>query len=141
MLPVPPSLNHAYENRWVRGRQQRVLSGEAEAFKKEVQIRAILWRNMNSWSIPSEDRKIIVHAWFYWANMQDNDANNRWKVLFDALEGIIYPNDAMVLERVQDIALDRQNPRLELEFILGDIWEAKAVAMRKRRKNSRTHWR
>lgn len=134
VLPIPPSLNHAYQNRMVRGRRIRVLSRDAEIFKRDVQLLAIEWKNKTGWTIPDEDRKIIVDAWFYWPSMVDHDANNRWKVLFDALEGILYHNDSMVMERVQDIALDRDNPRLELEFSVGEPWIAKTRLIQKRKR-------
>src|SRR5579875_353023 len=139
ILPIPPSLNQAYENQMVRGRRIRVLSREAERFKTEAQLLALSWRNQTGWLLPLPDRKIIVRAWYFWGNMYDNDANNRWKVLFDALEGILYHNDSMVMEHVVNIELDRNNPRLELEFEVGEPWPAKTKLLQKKRKKAAKH--
>jgi Holliday junction resolvase RusA-like endonuclease len=38
------------------------------------------------------------------------------KILLDALEKILYEDDQFVLPRVQEVLLDRENPRLELEI-------------------------
>ena len=44
------------------------------------------------------------------------DTHNYFKVLFDALEGVLYDNDYYVMPRVMGVAIDRDNPRIELSL-------------------------
>ncbi|MEF2965072.1 RusA family crossover junction endodeoxyribonuclease [Paenibacillus sp. M1] len=116
ILPgTAPSVNHMYINAYVKGRQMKILKPEAKAWLEDTVYRATQWRQMNEWSTAS--CKVIVRLWFYFPDKRRRDTHNGFKVLLDALEdGGIYEDDKLALPRVMDWEVDRQNPRIEIEF-------------------------
>ena len=68
--------------------------------------------------LPFEERKKIrCDMTFYFPDNRNRDTHNTFKLLFDSIEdGGLYPNDRYVLPNVLDFTVDRENPRLDLEF-------------------------
>jgi len=63
------------------------------------------------------DSKTIVRLWFYYPDRRRRDAHNGLKILMDAFEDAgIYTDDRYALPRIMDYAIDREDPRLEIEF-------------------------
>ncbi|GMA50153.1 hypothetical protein GCM10025857_15100 [Alicyclobacillus contaminans] len=117
VLPLPPSVNHAYRNfTTANGRRMRVPTREAARFKRDAAWLAKAWRADTRWSIPPEDRKVIVRMWVYWRDWRRRDTDNTWKLTLDALKGILYEDDSMCLPQVIDFGVDRENPRVEIEL-------------------------
>lgn len=85
----------------------------AREWTREAQFLATAWRRRARWR-PTHGKKVIVDWWVFWETTRTHDPSNLEKVMFDALEGILYDNDKWVLPRCQDFALDRKNPRVEL---------------------------
>ena len=121
VIPVAPSVNHAYRNFDNGNRRMRVPTKKTEQFKQEAGWIAKAWRAHTSWVIPPEDQKIIVRMWVYWQNRSRRDADNLFKVTLDALTGILYLDDRMCLPRVMDFSVDRTNPRVELELEVMEV--------------------
>ncbi|MCL6548997.1 MAG: RusA family crossover junction endodeoxyribonuclease, partial [Alicyclobacillus sp.] len=94
ILPLPPSANHAYRN-FVHpsGRRMRVLTRDAERFKQEAAWLAKDWALQTGWSMPRPGVKVALRLWYFWPDRRRTDASNRAKVLLDALEGVLYPDD------------------------------------------------
>ncbi|WP_041695234.1 RusA family crossover junction endodeoxyribonuclease [Alicyclobacillus acidocaldarius] len=118
VLPLPPSVNHAYRN-FVHprtGRRMRVLSHEAERFKRDAAWLAREWVQRTGWCVPPPGTKVVLRIWYYWSNRRRTDTNNRNKVLLDALEGVLYVDDRWVLVREMDFEIDKANPRIEIEL-------------------------
>ncbi|MCL6548903.1 MAG: RusA family crossover junction endodeoxyribonuclease, partial [Alicyclobacillus sp.] len=94
ILPLPPTVNHAYRNFWhPTGRRMRVLTREAERFKQEAAWLAKEWALKTGWSMPPPGVKVALRLWYFWPDRRRTDASNRAKVLLDALEGVLYPDD------------------------------------------------
>ena len=110
MLPLPPSVNRLIT---VDRMGRLVKRQDAITWAHEAQIRADHWRQRTHWR-PIQGRKIVVDWWIWWPDAGVHDPSNLEKVLWDALEGILYDNDRWILPRCQDFAVDAQHPRIEL---------------------------
>lgn len=103
-----PSVNHMYMN-------TRKLRPEAEVWKEETILLASNWRRKNGWKTATG--KVIVRLWFYFPDRRKRDTHNGLKILLDALEDArIYENDRYALPQIMDFEVDRENPRVEIEF-------------------------
>lgn len=115
ILPMPPTQNHMYNNAFVKGRRMRVLNHNAESWKNECIMTAILWRNKNKWSTATG--KTIVRLWYFFPDKRKRDTHNTLKLLLDSLEdALIYENDRYALPHIMDYEVDREYPRVEIEF-------------------------
>jgi len=112
---LAPSVNHMYRNAKVGRRSVKVLSTEAEMWKNYTIITTKQWRSKNKWS--TTRGKVIVKLWFYFPDNRKRDTHNGLKLLLDALEDAqVYDNDRYALPRVMDFEIDKENPRIEIEF-------------------------
>jgi len=112
---LAPSVNHMYRNAKVGKRSIKVLSPEAERWKNYTIITTNQWRSKNKWS--TTNGKVAVKLWFYFPDKRKRDTHNGLKLLLDALEDArIYDNDQYALPRVMDFEVDKENPRIEIEF-------------------------
>lgn len=118
--PIPPSVNHYLSYRAImrNGKPLAMSYKTREAIKYQQdfikyvrqQVFAQRWR-------PLRDKlqHYYVDAVFYFPRI-DMDANNYWKCMFDAITetGLIWVDDNVACERVQQICYDSKNPRVEL---------------------------
>ncbi|EHQ63644.1 endodeoxyribonuclease RusA [Paenibacillus dendritiformis C454] len=112
---LAPSVNHMYRNARVKNRNMRVLTDVAHAWYEETVLTANVWRRRNRWM--TAQGKTIVRLWFFFPDRRKRDTHNALKLLLDALEDAgIYENDQYALPRIMDFEIDRQNPRIEIEF-------------------------
>lgn len=112
LLGTAPSVNHMYANTKFG---KRVLKKGAKEWYNDVIWSARLWSRQNNWSTATE--KVIVRLWFYFPDNRKRDTHNALKALLDALEDAqIYSNDRYALPQIVDWQVDRDNPRIEIEF-------------------------
>lgn len=117
ILPLPPSVNHAYRNFTTpQKRRMRVLTSKAKAFKEEAEWRTKAWMQKTGWIMPNSGKKVIVRIWVFWKSNQRRDTDNIMKLLLDSMKEIAFWDDRMVLPRVMDFAVDKGNPRIEVEL-------------------------
>lgn len=119
-LTIPPSVNHCYKNFNAMGRRNRVLTPLAKAWKEEAHYVSVAAVHRQRWQMPAADQKIVLEIVAFWPDRRRRDMNNTHKLLCDALEGVVYLDDKMVLVRDIDFSVDRQNPRLELCIYVKD---------------------
>lgn len=119
-LTIPPSVNHCYKNFNAAGRRNRVLTPLAKAWKEEAHYVSVAATHRQRWQMPPADTKIVLEIVAFWPDRRRRDMNNTHKLLCDALEGVVYLDDKMVLVRDMDFSVDRQNPRLELCIYIKD---------------------
>lgn len=112
-LPLPPSVNAAYANNRYGGRG-RLLTLTAENWKLMAGYAAKQATRSVGWQMTAPDEKIIIELVAFWPDKRRRDMNNLHKLLCDALEGVVYPDDKMVLVRDIDFAIDRKHPRIEI---------------------------
>ena len=117
ILPLPPSVNHAYRNFTTpKGRRMRVLTHKADAFKREAEWRTKAWMQQTGWIMPNHGKKVIVRIWVFWKSNQRRDTDNIMKLLLDAMKEIAFWDDRMALPQVMDFSVDKENPRIEVEL-------------------------
>ncbi|WP_059050014.1 RusA family crossover junction endodeoxyribonuclease [Paenibacillus senegalimassiliensis] len=116
ILPgTAPSVNHMYNNAYVKGRRMKVIKKSAKEWLEDATFRSIQWRMENKW--PTASGKVAVRLWFFLPDKRRRDTHNGLKGLLDALEdGGIYADDKLALPQVMDFSVDRNNPRIEIEF-------------------------
>lgn len=113
VLPVPPSVNHIYQN---AGRGSRRLSTDAVKYIKQAQDIAKKEIKRIKWKKDNEDVWCIMDLYFYFPDKKRRDSHNCLKILTDCMEGLLYYDDYFILPRIQDVQLDRENPRLEMYY-------------------------
>lgn len=110
-IPIPPSVNHAY----IRCRSGKVvLSKDAKHFVHTAQIACQKAIDEQEWKKDKEYVWYYMDMYFFFPDRRIRDSHNCLKVLMDCLEHVLYENDYFVLTRIQDVQLDRINPRLEI---------------------------
>ncbi|WP_299448180.1 RusA family crossover junction endodeoxyribonuclease [uncultured Phascolarctobacterium sp.] len=113
ILPLPPSVNAAYANNRHTGRG-RILTPAAENWKLVAGYAAKQSVRNSGWQITAADEKVVLELVAFWPDNRRRDMNNLHKLLCDALEGVVYPDDKMVLVRDMDFSIDRKRSRLEV---------------------------
>lgn len=118
--PLPPSVNEylgkrvAYNPITKKPFVQVYETAKAKAFKnhmKKVLERAV---SKHSWEKTGEFTYVICEVHMY-SNQKRKDADNVFKCLLDSLtENEIVYDDSMILPRVTEILIDKENPRLEV---------------------------
>lgn len=118
MLPLPPSDNHANRIGVDRrtGRPRIVARPETRAYKEQAGWLAVEWKGRVGWRTPPEGRKVVMRYWIFWGDARVHDPGNAVKVMADAVKGLLFPDDRTLLPRAMDYAIDRQNPRVEVEL-------------------------
>jgi len=66
------------------------------------------------WKKETEPIWYILEADFYMPDKRKRDNSNMYKLLLDALEGVVYFDDYFVKPRTMHVGLDRLNPRVEV---------------------------
>lgn len=113
-LQLPPSINACYVNRKSAGQKGRALTEQAQNWKLVTGYGARMAARQQGWIEPGPEKKIVLEVVAYWPDRRRRDMNNLHKLLCDALEGVLYPDDKMVLVRDMDFAIDQKCPRLEI---------------------------
>lgn len=111
-IDIPPSKNHAYFYR----RGQKIMKKTTQDYIKKIrkEVENEMWKQ--DW------KKDKIHVWYYadlyffFPDKRIRDSHNSIEVLMDTLEGTIFPNDYHIMPRIQNVILDRKNPRLYIEF-------------------------
>lgn len=68
------------------------------------------------WKKEREGVWFVMDLYFYFPDKRIRDSHNCIKLLTDCLEGLLFTNDYFILPRIQYVALDRENPRLEVVY-------------------------
>jgi len=110
----PPTLNHVYRNVAVN---RRITTRDGQKWVRDVQMLAQAAINQQGWQ-KSTDEKLVAEVTIYWPTRRKRDVENVGKLLWDALEGIVYENDQWLLPRYIDFQVDKANPRVEIKFFL-----------------------
>lgn len=88
---LPPSVNHAYITKAVKGRILRFPSKDFKDYKQELQIAAKLK------GIESTDREMKILVDFTVPDRRKHDVDNLLKCVFDSLVGVVFDDDNQVV--------------------------------------------
>lgn len=121
-LPVPTSLNKLYVSQYkfnpaTKRREPtgaRVLSKEGLHNKQLIQKYTKQQMKKQVWDYEFTKTNYVYLDTVIYFPRKGRDDNNVYKILCDALEGIVYDNDSRVLIRTQRILYDNENPRVEV---------------------------
>lgn len=105
ILPLPPSSNRYWRTIVAKGRALTFVSDEAKQYKRMVKESAGLETLIYS--------EISVTLKIF-RPQRSGDLDNRLKVLFDALQGVVYANDSQIVEIHAFRYEDRPRPRVEV---------------------------
>lgn len=108
----PPTINHVYRNVSIN---RRITTRDGQRWVRDVQAIAIATIQQQSWQ-KSANEKLVAEVMIYWPTRRKRDVENVGKLLWDALEGIVYENDHWLLPRYMDFSVDKHNPRVEIRF-------------------------
>lgn len=108
----PPSVNHVYRNVAIN---RRITTADGQKWRQNVQAIAAKAITLQGWEMSVEE-KLVAEVMIYWPTRRKRDVENVGKLLWDALEGIVYENDRWLLPRYMDFAVDKHNPRVEIRF-------------------------
>lgn len=110
-IPVPPSVNHMYQN---AGRGKR-LTKEATQYIKTVQETCKKEMKKIGWKHDKPNVWYVMDLYYFFPDKKVRDSHNTLKILTDSMEGLVFPNDYYVLPRIQYVTLDRKNPMLHIK--------------------------
>ncbi|MEJ8548426.1 RusA family crossover junction endodeoxyribonuclease [Brevibacillus borstelensis] len=108
----PPSINHVYRNVAIN---RRITTADGQKWRQNVQAIAARVIATQGWKTSTEE-KLVAEVMIYWPTKRKRDVENVGKLLWDALEGIVYENDRWLLPRYMDFTVDKHNPRVEIRF-------------------------
>lgn len=124
--PIPVSVNHYLKPRafvtYKFGKPKAMVTmyetADAKKYKKDFIKYVKQEVKKQNWNlIPNKTQHFYVDCVFYFGRI-DQDANNYFKIMLDAITdtGLIWLDDNVVLERVNRIYYDSDNPRIEIEI-------------------------
>lgn len=112
VLPLPPSLNHAYITR--RGGGQRIMTDTTRKYKLDV------WSLVKAAGIKTPYKKLsLISYMFFYPDNRKRDNDNGLKILRDALKGSLFVDDCWQAIEWEYLSgrIDRDNPRVEIDWI------------------------
>ena len=109
-LPFPPSSNRYWRTTVRGGWPHTYVSQEAR------QYRALAYWQARQRGAQPLDGEIRIKGVLYFPDRR-GDLSNRIKVLEDALQGACYHDDKQLVELHWFRAIDKQNPRVEIEIL------------------------
>ena len=118
-LPIPPSVNHMYQNAG-RGRRLTTIALNYIKTAQDICKKAI---REQGWKKDKDSVWYVMDLYFYFPDKKLRDSHNCLKLLTDCMEGLLFTNDYFLLPRIQYVCLDRENPRLEIVYYPQDGME------------------
>lgn len=111
-LPLAVSVNHLYMFK----RGKRFMTKKGEEYMKKVM--AITYNEIEKQGYKLEQPGVwlVVELTFYFPDKRRRDCHNMHKLVMDALECIAFEDDRWVLVRDMHVALDKENPRIEVRI-------------------------
>ena len=109
-LPFPPSANRYWRSKIVNSRVSVYKTTEARAYQELA-----YWTAKQQGAKPLKG-PVILRGTIFFPNKR-GDLSNRIKVVEDALQGAAYVNDSQVVRIDLSKAIDKSDPRVELEIL------------------------
>lgn len=116
MTDYIPTSNHMYTIAKIGKRTVPVIKKEAKDWYDLAAWRAKEWVQKTGWIMPSKETPVVMNIWYFFKDHKYSDPGNLHKALGDFHHGIIVEDDKALLWRDQKVEVDRENPRIELEF-------------------------
>lgn|SRR3990167_1942689 len=111
-LPLPPTDNHLYGQHG----HIRYMTHEGKVWKEAAQ-----WDIKRQYKGKVKKGDVIIKEMCFFLKRR-RDIQGSLKLIFDAMEGIVYENDNQIVDFRVVKAEDKENPRVEIEI---SIWQKK----------------
>ena len=111
-VPVPPSVNHCY---WYRN-NRKYRTKIAQNYVEMIQKIAMSEMAVTCFAMFPAKEKLYIELTYYFPDARRRDTHNTLKLLFDAWNEIVYPDDQYLLPKILDFSVDRQNPHVHIEI-------------------------
>ena len=111
-IPLAVSVNHLYM--FIKGK--RFMTKKGQEYMKQV------WKTVEEdiksqkYELEEEGVWLVCELTFYFPDLRRRDASNMHKLVLDSLEHICFVDDRWVLVRDMHVALDKENPRIEVKL-------------------------
>ena len=115
-LPIPPSINHCYF--YIKGK--RIPNKTAKDYMELVKQTALKTMQKNEIAMFPDKKKIIIEMTYHFPDKRIRDTHNTFKILLDALEGVVYKNDYWVLVNIKDFIIEKGKSEVHLNIYLKD---------------------
>lgn len=100
---------------WKPGQRARAFTpGRSMAYRSTVQLVARAAVSAHRWR-PSKDDRYEVTMRVFWPDARRRDGTNIYKACEDSCNGIVWPDDSQIVAGHFFLAIDRKNPRLEVD--------------------------
>lgn len=111
-LPLPPSINTVYVfNKYIH---QKVYKRSATSYLSTVEL--VVKSFVRKKKLKPFDDYFYLDMYF-WLPRQNADSHNYKKILLDVLEhGGLVVNDKWIMDRTQEVKVDKENPRVIIKF-------------------------
>lgn len=113
VVEFPPSMNHMY---FTAKNGSRILKKDAQKYLEQIKLYCREQIKKQKWKKEGEGIWYVMDLYFYMPDKRKRDTHNCLKILLDALEHEIYVDDYFVMPRIQDVKLDKLNPRVEIKI-------------------------
>lgn len=107
---ITPSVNHMHIGR------TKKLTHVAEQYIQKTQNICAAEMKRTKFKKDKDYVWWYMDLYFFMPDKRIRDSHNCLKLLMDALQGILFRNDYYVMPRIQNVVLDKANPRIEIVF-------------------------
>lgn len=111
-IPLAVSVNHLYMFR----RGKRFMTQKGEKYMKDVMQIVTKAVESQNYKMEKEGVWLVCELTFYFPDKRRRDCHNMHKLIMDALECIAFIDDRWLLVRDMHVALDKDNPRVEVRI-------------------------
>jgi len=113
--------NHMYTIAKIGKRTVPIIKPQAKEWYELAALKARGWVIKTGWEMPPKEMRVVMDIWYFFKDNTHGDAGNYHKALGDFHHGIIVEDDKNLLWRDQNIQIDYDNPRIELDFSLAGL--------------------
>lgn len=111
-LPMGVSVNHLYMFK----KGKRFMTKAGEQYMKDVMMLTTKAVEEQGYKPEPPGVWMVAELTFYYGDKRRRDCHNQHKLIMDALECIAFEDDRWVLVRDMHVALDKDNPRVEVRI-------------------------
>lgn len=112
IIPLAVSINHLYMFR----KGKKFMTNEGMKYMQNVMQIVTHAIESQNYKVEGEGVWLVCELTFYFPDKRRRDCHNMHKLIMDALECIAFVDDRWVLVRDMHVALDKENPRVEVKI-------------------------
>lgn len=129
-VDIPPSKNHAFFYK----RGAKIMKKPTKVYMAKTKKEVCEKMKEQKWKKERDHVWYFADLYLYFPDKRRRDSHNSIEILMDTLQGTLFRDDYYVLPRIQEVNLDRENPRMEVVFYPINYKEEKKYGKDKRSK-------